>query len=180
MFALGREGFLFDPSREARGDGAPDDAESLVSQSRNALRNCGAPSGAPSAAFSGVGPRFRGVRAGLRFVSGAVPQHTLKYVIGRTPAQMESIVGLALGTKLAGGAEIFTIKPPPAESEFDLKGYTQTPAGISTSDPNYVAHPGYPPGEGVPQWDLARVRQSRLVHLASVPAGKRLQLTKLP
>ncbi|HET9904796.1 MAG TPA: hypothetical protein VFQ27_13960 [Xanthobacteraceae bacterium] len=105
---------------------------------------------------------------------------TLKYVLGRAPGQMESIVGLAPGSKLVHGAEIFTVRPLPSAGEFDLKGYTQTPAGVSTSDPAYVPHPGYPPGEGVPQWDLARVPQSRLIHLASVPAGAVFHHSMLP
>jgi hypothetical protein len=105
---------------------------------------------------------------------------TLKYILGRSPVQMESIVGLAKATKLAQGAEVFTIDPLPAATEFDLKGYSQTPAGVATNDPAYKHHPGYPPGEGVPQWDLARVPQSRLVHLASVPTGQAFRLTALP
>jgi hypothetical protein len=97
---------------------------------------------------------------------------TLKYVVGRTPAEIESIVGLAPSTKLGRGAEVFTVRPLPGIAEFDLKGYTQTPGGVPTDSSVYVAHAGYPPGLGAPQWDLARVQQSRLLHLASVPAGR--------
>lgn len=107
---------------------------------------------------------------------------TLKYVAGRTPAQIESIIGLASGTKLGRGAEIFTLRKLPNASEFDLKGYTQTPAGIATDDAGYVPNAAYPPGTGGPQWDLARVPQSRLVHIATVPAGQvfGVPLAKLP
>ncbi|MDP4024916.1 hypothetical protein Q8W71_19990 [Methylobacterium sp. NEAU 140] len=107
---------------------------------------------------------------------------TLKYVVGRTPAQMEGIVGLADDSKLRAGAEIFTVAPLPAPGEFDLRGYTQCPGGVPTDAPGYVAHPIYPPGLGAPQWDLARVPQSQLVWLASVPRGQtfRYEARRLP
>lgn len=97
---------------------------------------------------------------------------TLKYIVGRSPAEMERIVGLAEGTKLVSGAEVFTVAPLPRVGEFELRGYTQCPGGVPTDAPGYVAHPIYPPGLGAPQWDLARVSQARLVRLARVPRDK--------
>lgn len=94
-----------------------------------------------------------------------------KYVVGRTPAEMEAIVGLAAGSKLLNGAEIFTCDPLPRPDQFELRGYTQCPGGISTDSPGYVPHPGYPPGLGAPQWELNNYPQSGLRWLATVPHG---------
>jgi hypothetical protein len=107
---------------------------------------------------------------------------SLKFIVGRTPAQMEAHVGFAKDSKLVRGAEVFTVRPLPNPADFDLAGYSQTPGGIPTNSPAYVPNPAYPPGEGVPQWDLSRVKQSRLVHLASVSAGQvfRFMLKDLP
>ena len=107
---------------------------------------------------------------------------TLKYLAGRTPAEMERIVGFAEGSKLLSGVEIFMIAPLPEPGEFELRGYTQCPGGVPTDAPGYVAHPIYPPGLGAPQWDLARVPQSRLVWLARVPCGQpfRYEARRLP
>ncbi|WP_132255609.1 hypothetical protein [Methylobacterium segetis] len=96
---------------------------------------------------------------------------TFKYVVGRTPAQMEEIVGIKVGSKLSNGAEIFAVSPLPNRGSFDLKGYTQCPGGVPTDSPAYVSHPVYPPGLGAPQWDLARVPQSHLIWLATVRPG---------
>ncbi len=98
---------------------------------------------------------------------------TFKYVVGRTPVEMEANVGFAAMTKLAAGAEVFLVRPLPMPGQFLLKGYSQTPGGVSTSDPAYRGHPDYPPGQGVPQWDLHQHSQAHLVHLATVPPGQR-------
>jgi len=94
---------------------------------------------------------------------------SLKYIIGRTPEEMGRLVGLR--TKLALGASVYVVRPLPGPAEFNLRGYTQTPGGVATSDPKYVADPEYPPGEGVPEWHLSAVLQSRLVLLADVSPG---------
>ena len=54
---------------------------------------------------------------------------TFKYVAGRTAAEIEEIVGLSRGTKLASGADIFVVDPLPQPSQFELRGYSQCPAG---------------------------------------------------
>jgi hypothetical protein len=96
---------------------------------------------------------------------------TLKYIVGRTPAEMEQIVGFAPDSKLVGGADVFIIRPIPDASQFQLRGYSQCPGGVPTDAPGYVSHPLYPPGLGTPQWDLNGVSQSHLVQIASVQAG---------
>lgn len=98
---------------------------------------------------------------------------TLKFVVGRTPAEMEAIVGFQQGSKLAHGAEIFLVNPLPLPEQFELRGYTQTPAGVSTSAAHYVPVPGFPPGLGAPQWELKRVSQSALKWIATVNPGQR-------
>ncbi len=99
---------------------------------------------------------------------------SIKFIIGRTPTEMEAVLGLRARTKLQKGAEIYAVWPLPEPDGFDLKGYTNTPAGISTSvmKPN----PDDPPGLGAPKWDLARVDQARhLIKLATVPAEVRFR-----
>ena len=98
---------------------------------------------------------------------------TIKYLLGRTPSEMERDVGLRVGTKLKNGAEIFLVRPIPTSDQFELRGYTQLPDGYSTSEPDYKAHPDYPPGSGVPQWDLHKYKQDQLKHLASVKPGEK-------
>lgn len=93
----------------------------------------------------------------------------IKYLAGRTPAQMEQAVGLRVGSKLANGAAIYLVKPLPSPGEFHFRGYSNTPEGISTAEKPH--HPDYPPGLGVPQWELESM-QSNLVQLASVAAGQ--------
>ncbi|HKM73406.1 MAG TPA: hypothetical protein VJX94_25655 [Stellaceae bacterium] len=102
---------------------------------------------------------------------------TFKFIVGRTPLEIEEIVGLARGSKLTIGADIFVVDPLPMPPQFELRGYSQCPAGIPTN-----AHPGYPPGLGAPQWELSGYPQSGLKLIASVPAGQRFtyQAARLP
>jgi hypothetical protein len=86
---------------------------------------------------------------------------TFKFIVGRTPSEVEQIVGLAIGSKLVSGADIYTFDPLPSPAQFELRGYSQCPAGISTDNTsNYVPHPGYPPGLGAQQWELAEYSQA--------------------
>jgi hypothetical protein len=107
---------------------------------------------------------------------------TFKYIVGRTPSEIEHIVGLAIGSKLVGGADIFVVDPLPQPSQFDLRGYTQCPAGVPTDAPGYVPHPGYPPGLGAPQWELSGYPQYGLKKIATVEAGQAFSypVAKLP
>jgi hypothetical protein len=93
---------------------------------------------------------------------------TFKYVAGRTPAEIEEIVGLAKGSKLVGGADVFVVDPLPQPAQFELRGYSQCPAGVATNTRGYIPHPGYPPGLGAPQWELLGYPQTGLKWIASV------------
>jgi hypothetical protein len=93
---------------------------------------------------------------------------SFKYVVGRTPSEMEDILGFASGTKLALGAEIYVIDPLPTAAQFELRGYTHLPGGVATNDPSYRADLRYPPGLGAPQWELTGYPQSGLQHIATV------------
>jgi hypothetical protein len=72
----------------------------------------------------------------------------LKYVAGRTPAEMERILGLPDG-ELAGGAVVHKLDGTPTADQFRLRAYTQLPAGKT-----YEPGEEYPPGLGAPQWEL--------------------------
>jgi len=100
---------------------------------------------------------------------------TVKYLVGKTPEEMEDAVGLARQSKLAGGADIFRVIPLPKANEFQFRGYSQCPGGVPTDAPGYVAHPVYPPGRGVPQWELDNLRQDALKLIASVAPGERFR-----
>ena len=94
----------------------------------------------------------------------------LKFVVGRTPLEMERAVGFRDNTKLASGAAIYLVTPLPWEHQFEYRGYSHTPEGIPTNVKS--AHPDYPPGLGVPQWQLSRHMQSALRPLATVGPGE--------
>lgn len=68
---------------------------------------------------------------------------TFKYIAGRMPIEIEKIVGLAKGSKLVGGADIFIVDPLPQPPQFELRGYSQCTAGVTTNPPGYIPHPGY-------------------------------------
>ena len=92
-----------------------------------------------------------------------------KFIAGRTPFEMERAVGFRSNTKLVSGAAIYIVRPLPAPGQILLRGYSQTPEGISTSVKS--AHPDYPPGLGVPQWEIL-ASQSSLVSIATVAPGE--------
>ena len=97
---------------------------------------------------------------------------TLKYVAGRTPEKMETILGFKAGTKLQDGAEIYRVDPLPAANQFEFRAYTYLPSGVAQID-GRVVNPLFPPGEGAPQWELAKYPQSALKLLATVQPGQR-------
>jgi hypothetical protein len=107
---------------------------------------------------------------------------TFKFTVGRTPSEIEQIVGLAIGSKLVSGADIYTFDPLPRPAEFELRGYSQCPAGLPTDAPSYVPHPGYPPGLGAPQWELAGYSQAGMRKLATVEPGEKFtfMVSRLP
>jgi hypothetical protein len=107
---------------------------------------------------------------------------TFKYIVGRTPAEIEEIVGLAKGSKLVDGADVSIVNPLPQPAQFELRGYSQCPAGVATNTPGYIPHPGYPPGLGAPQWELTGYPRSGLKWIATVAPGQRFtyQASLLP
>jgi hypothetical protein len=94
----------------------------------------------------------------------------LKFLRGRTPAQMEDIVGFRAGTKLRNGVDIYKLSVLPRPDQFMFRGYSYLSGGISSSEKPF--HPDYPPGLGCPQWELIHYPQTRLVLLQSVPDGQ--------
>ena len=107
---------------------------------------------------------------------------TFEFIVGRTPIEIEKIVGLARGSKLVAGADIFVVDPLSLPPQFELQGHSQCPSGVSTSTPDYVLHPGYPPGLGAPQWELSGYPQTGLKLIASALPGQRFtyQAARLP
>ncbi len=97
---------------------------------------------------------------------------TLKFLVGRRPAEMEAVVRLEAGISLIGGVEIFAVSPLPSPAEFKLTGYSRQPVELSPDMRGHVSHPTYPPGRGAPQWLLAEVSQERLVWIATVQRDK--------
>ncbi|MEM9060932.1 MAG: hypothetical protein AAGD13_10770 [Pseudomonadota bacterium] len=103
---------------------------------------------------------------------------TLQALLGLTPAQIERQIGLRVGSKLVGGAVIYIVTGELEHADFNLRGYTQTPAGLSTSSAEYQEWDDqtkldYPPGTGVPQWEIL-APQSRLKKVGEVAAGEKL------
>ncbi len=112
----------------------------------------------------------RGQAPDLRLPSGCCT--TIKYLVGRTPEEMEPILGFRRGSKLAGGADIYRIDPLPSAEQFELAGYTHLPGGKPQLN-GRQEHPDYPPGSGAPQWVLSGYPQSGLRWLATVRPGER-------
>jgi len=71
-----------------------------------------------------------------------------KFVAGRSLKEVEKILGLIPGT-LAGGAQVYEFLRLPSESEFELRGHTQCPAGEK-----WTPESEYPAGLGASQWEL--------------------------
>jgi hypothetical protein len=96
---------------------------------------------------------------------------------------MEPLVGFRANSKLSTGADIFVVSPLPKLHEFALRGYSHWPAGVPTA-PGFVLDPNdpYPPGLGVPQWELLFHDQSHLTWIASLNLGQRFAYAwaKLP
>ena len=97
---------------------------------------------------------------------------TVKYIVGRTPEQMEEIVGFAPGTKLRDGADVYRVDPLPSHKQFELRAYTYLPNGKPQVH-GQVVDSAYPPGKGAPQWKLSGYPQSGLRWLATVLPGQR-------
>jgi hypothetical protein len=75
-----------------------------------------------------------------------------KYVWGKTPEEMESLLGIF--GKLRYGAFVLQFDRPLVENDYENKAYSYLPDGKE-----YVPNPNektYLPGKGVPQWRLSR------------------------
>jgi hypothetical protein len=73
----------------------------------------------------------------------------LSSVVGRTPQEIEHILGLKPG-ELSEGCYVSRLNQLPKSDEFELRGYTITPEGKP------YAGGEYPPGAGAPQWELTK------------------------
>lgn len=104
--------------------------------------------------------------------SGYITQ--LKFLLGRTPAEMEAIVGFRAGTKLAGGVDVYSLPILPRAEQFMFRGYSYLSGGISSAEKPF--HPDYPPGLGCPQWELINYPQTNLSLLKSVLAGQKFSM----
>lgn len=98
---------------------------------------------------------------------------TTKHLVGRTPAEMERVIGLKAGTTLRLDAELYPATPPPGPGEFDPRGHTRPAGGVATNDPGHRHNDASPPGLGAPRWDLVRHLRSNLRRIAVVPPGVR-------
>lgn len=114
-----------------------------------------------------------GLLARADLQSGYITQ--LKFLIGRTPAEMEAIVGFRAGSKLAGGADIYSLPILPRAGQFAFRGYSNTSGGVSVTERPF--DPDYPPGSGCPQWELIDYPQTMLSLLKTVPPGVRFSMT---
>jgi len=69
-----------------------------------------------------------------------------KFIVGRSLAEAEQILGLK-SSELLAGAYLYEFMRLPAANEFELKGYSQCPDGK-----NWQPKSEYPAGKGAPQW----------------------------
>lgn len=90
----------------------------------------------------------------------------IKFLTGATPAEMEQRLGFGVSkydgrTILFHGAIVYRLLRLPTAEEFYFRGYSHLPDGYSTSDREYEEVEDqqkkmYPPGTGVPQWQLCK------------------------
>ena len=85
-------------------------------------------------------------RGALTNVRGYITQE--KNIKGQLLPEIETRLGLPSGT-LSAGAHVMALNRIPQPHEFDLRSYTNLPGGQP-----YVPGGKYPPGSGVPQWEL--------------------------
>jgi hypothetical protein len=88
-------------------------------------------------------------------VEGYITQE--KFVKGRTPSEIEKILGLKVG-ELRSGAFVMALMRLPKESEFSLRSYSNQPGGCP-----FLEGGQYPPGQGAPQWQLTTLIPATLI-----------------
>jgi len=109
----------------------------------------------------------------------------LRAVRGRTPEQMEDILGFARGY-FSSGVSIWKLKSLPFLDQFELRGYTQLPGGNPFDGivirregqrPSFLTQQGtgptYIPGLGVEQWELKPGLLLPAVEIERVAAGQK-------
>jgi hypothetical protein len=73
-----------------------------------------------------------------------------KFIAGRSLDEVERLLGLRSG-ELLPGAYLYEFMRLPRPTEFELRGYSQCPAGKP-----WTAESKYPAGQGVPQWEVSK------------------------
>ncbi len=84
-----------------------------------------------------------------------------KYIEGKTPREMGKILGLTeedLASLEKTGAVVMELEQIPSEAQFGLRGYTQRPGGTE-----FLPGGKYPPGPGVPQWQLTEEIPAKVI-----------------
>jgi hypothetical protein len=82
-----------------------------------------------------------------------------KFIVGKTPAEMERVLGVY--GKLSTGAFILEFTAPLLKSDYESRAYTYLPDGKPYKpDPNEKV---YLPGAGAPQWKLTGEVQAKLI-----------------
>jgi hypothetical protein len=102
-------------------------------------------------------------RGALSNVRGYITQE--KNIKGQSLAEIETRLGLPTGT-LSSGAHVMSLNRIPLPLEFELRSYTNLPGGQP-----YMPGGKYPPGSGVPQWELTVDIPSTPVKFVA-PGGK--------
>lgn len=130
------------------------------------------------------------VKSGQRRLVKCVPKHytrltevdgyitDIQSVLGRTPEELASILGVA---SLDKGATVYELTPAGlqtlTEKDIGLRGYTQSPGGHS---PDIAPDRRYPVGQGSPQWELIRGHKKPVVKLADLDPGSRFTIADTP
>ena len=94
----------------------------------------------------------------------------LRFLLGYTPRELDRILGFGATESLSTGCDIYLAAELPKPDDFEIRGYTNTPNGISRSQlaPGADFDPRWPPGAGVVQYELAEGRSLRARHVASI------------
>ena len=110
----------------------------------------------------------------------------LRAVRGKTPAEMEELLGFQPGS-FCTGVVVYRLERLPLANEFELRGYSQLPGGETFDGivlrrpgmvrPQYFSRDGeqlkYIPGLGVEQWELTPRTQIGAAEIQRVDAGQR-------
>lgn len=95
----------------------------------------------------------------------------LKFVNGRTPRQIEAMLGFKTGM-LAGGADVFLIEDTLAPDQFAPRYTSAWAAGVSPRDLHTLGasyHPNYPPAsQPVYQWVIHRSKRANARKIATL------------